>query len=110
MGLAMNLQQQSNTSMSLLLSALSKNACQVAKLQAKYKSEMIFPVFSYPETQRMVRYIINCFICRCKSNRKTWHVMYNCIEQIVKDWNQKKHEKLVDEVSNKTTTIIFDEE
>ena len=36
--------------------------------------------------------------------------MYNCIEQIVKDWNQKKHEKLVDEVSNKTTTIIFDEE
>lgn len=36
--------------------------------------------------------------------------MYNCIEQNLKDWDQKKHEKFVDEVSNKTTTIILDEQ
>jgi hypothetical protein len=33
--------------------------------------------------------------------------MNNCIDQIPKDWKQKKHEKFVDEVSNKTTIVIF---
>jgi hypothetical protein len=36
--------------------------------------------------------------------------MYKCIEQNLKDWNQKEHEKFVDDVTDKTTTIIFDEE
>jgi len=36
--------------------------------------------------------------------------MNKCIEQNLKYWNQKKHEKFVVEISNKTTTIILDEE
>lgn len=96
----------------LLFSALSMKARLVAKLQAKYKYDIIFPVFSYTEqTQRTVRYIINCFVCRCKSKRKTRHVMRNCIDWNPNDWNQKKYEEFVDEVSKKkTTTIILDKE